>query len=248
MRLIGLTSVLWMALASMAASAQEKTPDVRTISTSGEAVVYAAPDEVVVNFGVETAQMELEKAKSQNDQAAARLVKAIKELGIEAKYIQTDNMDIEIRYKDNNLIVAGYVARRGYAVTLKDTKKFEALTTTAINAGANRLLGFEYRNSELRKFRDQARRMAIKAAHEKAVDLADALQCQLGAPRVIQEGGGYSGYWGSRWGWGGGNAMAQNVAQAAPDGGGDGGAATPLGQIAIRAQVSVTFDLVPFGK
>jgi hypothetical protein len=43
--------------------------------------------------------------------------------------------------------------------------------------------------------------------------------------------------------------MAQNVAQAAPGGGGDGGGdATPLGQIAIRAQISVSFDLVPFGK
>ncbi len=159
--------------------------------------MYAVPDEVVASFGVETAQPELERAKSLNDQAAGRLVKALKEMGIEAKHIQTDNMEIEIRYKDNNLVIAGYVARRGYAVTLKDPKKFESLTETAINAGANRLLGFEYRNTELRKFRDQARRMAIKAAHEKALDLADALSCQVGAPRVIQEGGGYSGYWGA---------------------------------------------------
>jgi uncharacterized protein YggE len=240
-------TAFWIALAAVAAGAEEKTLDVRTISTSGEAVVYAVPDEVVVNFGVETAQPELEKAKSQNDQAASRLVKALKEIGIEAKHIQTDNMDIEIRYKDNNLVIAGYVARRGYSVTLKDTKKFESLITTALNAGANRLLGFEYRNTELRKFRDQARRMAVKAAHEKAVDLADALACQVGSPRVIQEGGGFAGYWGSHWGWGG-NAMTQNSVQAAPGGGGDGGEATPLGQIAIRAQISVTFDLVPFGK
>jgi uncharacterized protein len=247
MRLIGLTAAVWTALAAVAASAQEKPVDVRTISTSGEAVVYAVPDEVVVNFGVETAQPELEKAKSLNDQAAAKLVKALKAMGIEAKYIQTDNMEIEIRYKDNGLVIDGYRVRRGYAVTLKDTKKFDSLTTTALQSGANRLLGFEYRTSELRQLRDQARRMAIKAGHEKAIELADAVSCQVGAPRVIQEGGGYTGYWGSRWGYGG-NAMSQNVAQAAPGGAGDGGEATPLGQIAIRAQVSVTFDLVPFGK
>ncbi len=247
MRQSGGTSAAWLMLVALAAGAEEKAADVRSISTSGDAVVYVAPDEVVVNFGVETADPGLEKAKMLNDAAAAKLVSAIKTLGIETKDIQTDNMDIEIRYKDNNLVVAGYVVRRGYAVTLRDPKKFEQLTTTAIQAGANRLLGFEYRSTALRKHRDTARRMAIKAAHDKAVDLADALNCQIGAPRSIQEGGGYAGYWGSRWGWAG-NAMAQNTAQVAPGGESEGGEATPLGQIAIRAQVSVTFDLVPFGK
>jgi uncharacterized protein len=233
---------------SAAQGAEEKPVDVRTISTSGEAVVYAAPDEVIVNLGIETADADLQKAKLRSDAAGIKLLKAIKELGVEAKHIQTDNLDVSLRYQNDGLTISGYVVRRGYAVTLKDTKRFEALVETSLSNGANRLLGFEYRTTELRKLRDQSRQMAIKAAREKAHDLADALDCQVGAPRIIQEGGGNYGYWGSHWGWGGGgNAMAQNVAQAGPAGG-EGGESMPLGQIAIRAQVSVTFDLVPFGK
>jgi uncharacterized protein YggE len=83
--------------------------------------------------------------------------------------------------------------------------------------------------------------MAIKAAKEKAIDLARDLDMKVGKPRTIGEAG--IGYYGGRsyFGWGG-NAM-QNSAQVAPGGGGEGGETMPLGQIAVRANVSVTFDM-----
>jgi len=107
-------------------------------------------------------------------------------------------------------------------------------------------MGFEFRTSELRKYRDQARQMAIKAAKEKAVALAKELDMTVGTPRNISENGvGYWGYTGGWWGWGGGRGqyMSQNSIQQAPAGGGEGGQTMPLGQIAVRAQISVTFDI-----
>ena len=83
--------------------------------------------------------------------------------------------------------------------------------------------------------------MAIKAAKEKAHDLAAELDCDLGKPRTIGEMA--WGYWGP--GYGGGNRwMSQNSVQYAP-GSGEGGETMPLGQIGIKATVSVTFDLAP---
>src|SRR5437899_360059 len=73
----------------------------RTISTSGESVVYVTPDELIVNFGVETIHPSLDEAKTQNDRAGAKLVAAIKKMGIDDKHIQIDNLEIEIRYKRN---------------------------------------------------------------------------------------------------------------------------------------------------
>ena len=61
MRCTGLAAALWMVLTGIGA-AEEKTTAPRTISTAGDAVVYVAPDEVVVNLGVETLEPELEKA------------------------------------------------------------------------------------------------------------------------------------------------------------------------------------------
>ena len=232
--------VAMLAIASLTAAAEKDEP--RTISTTGEAVVYVAPDEAILNVGVETFSPQLDKAKEENDTLSAKLLAAIKGLGIQDKHIQTANMEIEVRYKDSSRPsygINGYHARRAYAITLKDVKQFEKLVDTCLKHGANRLMGFQFRTTELRKHRDNARSMAIKAAKEKAVALANDLACKVGAPRTIHEGG--SDYYG---GWPRINVFAQNSAQVI-GGGAEGGETMPLGQIGIRANVSVTFDLIP---
>ena len=66
----------------------------RTIASTGQAVVYAVPDEVTLSFGVETYDPSLDKTKSENDRLSASLIKAVKALGVEDKYIQADMMNI----------------------------------------------------------------------------------------------------------------------------------------------------------
>jgi uncharacterized protein YggE len=213
----------------------------RSISTSGEAIVYVVPDEVIVNFGVQTFDRDLDKSKSANDEMSAKLLKSIKALGVEDKHVQTDTLNISIQYNDRHQGIEGYTASRLYSVTLKDTKLLEKLIDTGLKNGANQLHGFEFKTSELRKHRDQARKVAIKAAKEKAVALAGELEMKIGKPQTISEGS--VGYYSSR-SWGGnsfGNA-SQNAMQAAPEGG-EGGETMPLGQMAVHASVSVTFDL-----
>ncbi len=232
--------MLLSALIAAEARAAEEMP--RTVSTQGEAIVYVVPDEVVVSFGVQTTDKSLDKARAANDEQSVRLVAALKAMGIEAKYIQTDAMNISIRYTDGrSLTIEGYEASRSYSVKLKDVKKFEALIDAGLKNGANQLQGFTYQTTELRKHRDKARAMAIVAAKEKATDLSAAVGCKVASPRTITESSGhyyYGGYNRSA------NAYAQNSVQAAPGGEGEGGETMPLGQIAVRANVSVTFDLI----
>ena len=233
-------------LLMIAAAARGEEPP-RTINTTGESVVYVRPDEAVVGFGVESFATTVEKAKQQNEEAAARLLKAVKDVGIDDKHVQTDTVQVEIRYNDGghpSRGIEGYYARRAYSVTLNDVKKLEKLVDAALKNGANQFSGFEYRTSELRKHRDQARKMAVAAAREKAEALASELGCRVGAPRTINEGG--FGYFGTSYRWGGNSFMSQNAVQVAPGGPEPGGDETlPLGQIGIRATVSVVFDLVP---
>ena len=111
-------------------------------------------------------------------------------MGIEDKHIQTDTIQIELKYRDGSHPtqgIEGYYARRSYSVTLKDIKLLEKLTDTVLKNGANQLMGFEYRTSELRKHRDEARKMAIKACREKAEALAAESAARSGAPRNISE-------------------------------------------------------------
>jgi uncharacterized protein len=232
---------VWLALAGPAPG--QESP--RTIRTTGEATVHVVPDEVGVTFGVETFHADLDKAKLANDKAGGRLLRAFATSGIEPKLIRTDNLRIDITYQGTPRTVEGYTARRAYSVTLKDAGRLEALVDSALKNGANQLLGFDFRTTKLRQHRDEARRLAIRAAKEKAVALARELDCAVGKPRTITEdhaGTFYFGsyYLGAWYGYGQGG-MSQVSAQA--QGGGPEGETIPLGQISVRAQVSVTFDL-----
>jgi uncharacterized protein YggE len=242
--ILALAAVASLASAVPAARAEEQSPK-PSVTTNGEATVYVKPDEVVVSFGVETFDPSLDKAKQQNDAASARLVKAVKEVGVEERHLQVDTLTVEVRYRDNGRPIngiEGFLAHRAYSATLKDVKLLDKLIDAILKNGANQLGGIEFHTTELRKHRDAARKMAIKAAKEKADALAEALDVHVGGPRTITEGASYGGYFGGQ-SWFGNNS-AQNAMQSAPAGGGGEGEATmPLGQIAVRASVSVMFDL-----
>src|SRR5262249_25649541 len=128
----------------------------RTISTSGEATVYVVPDEVVISLGVASFDESMESARKTNEDESGKLIKAVRGMGLDDKEIQTEDMQVEIRYKtEDTVAVRGYFVRRQYLVTLKDAKRTEELVTTALKNGANHLFGVKYRTSELRKHRDQ---------------------------------------------------------------------------------------------
>ncbi len=159
--------------------------------------------------------------------------------------MQTDFLSIEPRY-DNGYThrdFIGYFVRKTISFTLRDVSRFEGLLSSALAAGANYVHGIEFRTTELRTHRDQARALAINAAREKALSLAKELGQKVGQPHSIREDqtwwwSGYNTWWGSRWGGG----MAQNVVQNAGGGSGPDGSIAP-GQITISARVTVSFEL-----
>lgn len=123
-----------------------------------------------------------------------------------------------------------------------------SLLTEVLRAGANYIHGVDFRTTQLRKHRDDARRQAIQAAREKAADMASALDVSIGAPTNVHEV--HSGWWSpysSWWGGRGGGMMYQNVMQDRRGAGGTEESLVP-GQISVTATVSVTFELGSAGQ
>jgi uncharacterized protein YggE len=216
----------------------------RPITTTGDAEIKVAPDEVIVVLGVETWDKNIQIAKKQNDERVKKITALTKDFGIDPKHVQTDQINVEPRYRSGtytDVDFVGYFVRKTMVITLKDVSKFEDVFTGALSAGATHVQGVQFRTTELRKYRDQARALAIQAAREKASALASGLGRKIGEPQSIQENS--SNWWSSysaRWG----GAMTQNVVQNV--GGGstfsEEGTFAP-GQISISARVTVTFDL-----
>jgi len=220
----------------------DETP-VRTITTSGNADVRVTPDEVEVVLEVETRDKNLLIAKKANDERLRKIEDAIAKLKIDPKNVQTDYINIEPNYRnDDRAEPVLYHVRRSLEVILKDTSKFPALLADTLQAGAHGVRSVNSRTTELRKHRDHARTMAIQAAREKAIALARELGQKVGKPRSIQEGGSDWLHRGDFWG-GGYGQMAQNVVQNAPSSMSDSPAGLLLGQISVSADITVVFEL-----
>lgn len=218
----------------------------RQITTSGQAEVRVVPDEVVLTLGIETMDKNLAESKRLNDVRAQAVLALAKAFAIAPENVQTDHLDIEPRYTSAHAQseLIGYFVRKTVVFTLKDVSKVDALTSAALEAGANYVHGIDFRTTELRKHRDEARAMAIRAARDKAVALAAELEQGIGKPRNISEG--YAGWQYGRGGWGGygnnGWMSAQNTSSSVGSAS-DSENGIALGQISVSANVSVTFDL-----
>jgi len=220
----------------------------RTIKVSGNAQVMVEPDEVILTFGVESWNPKLITAKANNDQIVQNVIRVTKEFNIPAKYVQTDYLNVQPSFDSYEThALTGYYVRRSVVVTLKDLIQFEDLLSAALEAGVNYVHGIDFRTSELRTYRDQARDLALQAAQEKAQAMAAKLGQTIGEPLTIEEANfyWYSPYH-SYWSYGGG-AMSQNVVQNAPSSAsGDlsqSDEAMAPGQIAVGATVNVEFVL-----
>lgn len=237
---------------SPAPSADAATFDGRhRINVNGEAMVNVAPDRIIITFGVDTRDVDLTTAKLQNDTIVKKALAAIKESGIPGKQIQTDQLSIEQRFVSGprgGQVFDGFTVRNMFVVTVDDPKKVEALISKALNSGVNYLLGVDFQTTELKKYREQARALAVEAAREKATMMAATLDETVAHPIQISEGGYpgpsyYSSWSGSGWSNRGGSSSAsQNSVQVS------GGAADDtiaLGKVGIRASVNVVFELEP---
>jgi uncharacterized protein YggE len=234
-----------LTLLTVPAPISAQAPIQRTITVNGQAEIKVAPDEVLLSVGIETDNVDIARARADNDARVKAVVAAATAQGVPADHIKTEFLDIQPRYREEyeRRTFLGYFARRSLAITLRDPSRFEALLSAVLTAGANYVHGIDFRTTQLRKHRDDARRQAIQAAREKAADMAAALNVGLGAPVNLSEQ--YSGWWSpysSWWGGRGGAMMYQNVIQDRRASGASDDALVP-GQISVSAAVSVTFEL-----
>ena len=244
------TLLILIAMCSIRAQQTQMFDDRPKITVNGEAVVKVQPDQIIITFGIETWDKNILTAKKENNEIMNRAVTLIKESGIKDKNIQTDYLSIEPRYDDNydkkNFI--GYFVRNTFVVTIAEPDKVENLVTGVLESGVNYIHNIKFQTTEFKKYREQARELALNAAKEKAEKMAGALGQLLGDPIQINEGYGGSNWWYySSWnGWGYGsrsNYMSQNVMQNIDDGTGEISETIALGKISIKANVNVVFEL-----
>ena len=220
----------------------QANPDLHTLNVSGDAEVKVVPDRVSVTFGVETRSKDLEAASVHTDAAIKRVIAAARRVGVEDGDIQTDVINIDLSYEDKSPgTISFYTANKSIQVVLKDVSKFESLLQAGLKAGANKIGDIVFSKSQLRKYRDQAREMAVKAAIEKAHAVASAAGLHI-AEKPLNINSSSSGGW-----WFGNGRLygynAQNAIQNYGGGGTDRDGSVALGKISVTATVDMIFQI-----
>ncbi len=163
-----------------------------SVSVIGQADMSISPDQVSFTFEVITTDKVVATAKLANDRAAAKTLAAAKTFNISADDIQTDSLTVSPKYsgeKDprGSRVLLGYEVTKRILITLKDLDKIDTFLTKVIDAGVNRVVAINIENSELQKYQEQVRTMAVKNAHDRAVAYAKQLGQTVGKAYVIRE-------------------------------------------------------------
>jgi hypothetical protein len=226
--------------------ADETGASARSITVSGVGSVLVVPDYAIVRVGVDYFDAQLDAAKLHVDDAAKRLIELTRRMSIEPADVKSDRVSIALRYASysnydaaDRTKVVGYSASTSISIALRDLRQLDERLSEAIKAGANRLDEVDFRTSKLREHRDAARKLALRAAKEKATLMAGELDTRIGKPLQICEATQYP--------YGGLSPMAnsQYQAQASADDLSRADSDSPIapGQISVTAELSVTFAL-----
>lgn len=230
-------ALLFLLAYSAGAHAQDR-PEPRHVTVAGEAEVKVVPDEVVFDVTLQTFNKELKQAKAQTDERLRGLIALAKRHGVADSDTQTDYVKLEPRFRGNDDTRAflGYWVRKDLVFTLRDVSRAEGLLSELLDFGVWRINSITFQTSQMRKYRDQARDMAMKAAREKAAALAGAVGQKIGKAITIEEeapGRPYAAQ----------NSMANVMSRSDSDGSSSSDGTLAIGQITVSARVTVKFEL-----
>jgi hypothetical protein len=167
-----------------------------TIQVTGTAELFVVPDEVSFSLNVSKSDKSLTTAKAQHDENIAKLIALSKRMGVDPKDVTTDFISVREKYDRRRIagsddefenVFAGYTVSKTLVVKLRDMSKFEEFFSEALKIGVSEVSGVSFQSSQLRKYKDQARAMAIRAAREKAEGIVKEIGQTIGKAVSIEE-------------------------------------------------------------
>lgn len=174
------------------------------VTVTGTAEILVAPDEVVFSLSVEKTDKDLQVAKRLNDESVGKVLELTRRYSVAPQNVKTDFISVEMKYVSvrdpkkkiydddgdeiGQKIFKGYEVSKTVIVRLTDISRFEEFFSEVLKAGISEVNSVKFETSKLRENKDTARDMAMKAAKEKATDLARSVGQTIGKAVRITEG------------------------------------------------------------
>ena len=170
-------------------------PD-NTISVSAEGKVKAVPDLATVNLGVLTQGTSPAAVQDENSKKVNKIIEYIKAQGVSKDDISTSQFNIypQYNYQNGRNDITGYQLNQTISVKIrgvdKSTDVLSNILKGAVSEGANEVNGVSLSFDDPDELKQEARKIAISKAKEKAGELAKAAGLKLGKVVSVSESGG----------------------------------------------------------
>lgn len=168
----------------------------QTFDVSGEGKVTVKPDTAFVTAGIQSQAQTVKQAQEQINSTINKVSEGLKQLGIDAKDIQTTNYNVypNYDYLGNTQRVNGYTAGTNLSIKVSDIDKINQVIDTATANGANQMSGVSFDVSDKTKLESEAREKAVEAAKKKATEASRIAGFRLG--RIINYSENFQGFGG----------------------------------------------------
>jgi uncharacterized protein YggE len=247
LKTILLFSVMVCAVSAIAQQPQQ----LALITVTGQAELRVPPDEVVFNLEISKLDKDLVAAQQQTDESVRQILALARRYKVAPQDVQTEYISVGMRYStdlidddedSSSLSIAarkkvkqeflGYATSKSVVIRFTDLSNYEQFFADVIKAGVSKVGSVSFGTSQLRKYKDQARTLAIKAAREKAIALTAEIGQSIGKAYSIREEG-YSSD----------SARSNYTGYIATDYNNESNSSFAPGSIPVRAQVTVSFIL-----
>lgn len=224
--------------ASFAAAADNNK---QYFTVEADAIVRVRPDKVVLSIGVEKRGKILTETKKKSTDIIRKAIEYSKKQGIPEKNIQTDYISIQPIYKDYDNDEKQYYVAQNISIILENVEKYDEFLTALLDLGINRVNYVDFQVNDLKKYRNESKKMAIAAAKERAAFLAQEAGFKLGNIVNLSDV--------SRSWFPFGNNMLSNVSQnmAQAGGAGQGSSDEPdtlaPGMVSIKSTIVLTYEI-----
>ncbi|MEK7577227.1 MAG: SIMPL domain-containing protein [Patescibacteria group bacterium] len=162
--------------------------DFFTVTGVGKATV--TPDIAVITVGVTAQSSTVKLAQKELNTKIDAITKGIKQLGVDAKDIQTSNYSIHPRYDYQSSVqrIIGYDAQSSLTIKVRDMDKTNNVIDSSTANGANQVGGVSFDVDDRSKAENEARILAVADAKNKAEIVAKTAGFSLGKIVNYSEG------------------------------------------------------------
>ena len=163
---------------------------VRTIQVVGTAEKTITADKMKISAEVRVEDEKLSTAQEQSKASFNQLVTNLKEIGVEPGDLALEDHSLGKHYRTKNgeRLQDGFYSEREFSITLKKADLLEAVYTELAQAKGITVRGTTFSRKDEIEIRREVRTNALKAAREKAIEMAEVYGQKIGKVQSIREG------------------------------------------------------------